>query len=208
MKRGGDDFMKALYSDGSVQETEDALPVIRHTAAHVLAQAVLRLFPGTKLAIGPAIDDGFYYDFDREGGFTPEDLDALEAEMKKIVKENLKVETYTLPRQEAIDYLKGRGEDYKVMLVEDLPEDAPISFYKQGEFVDLCAGPHCMYTKAVKAFKLTSIAGAYWRGDEPRRTSTCWRRPRRGTTASSARSSACSPSWRRAPDSRSSCPRE
>ena len=166
MKRGGDDFMKALYSDGSVQETEDALPVIRHTAAHVLAQAVLRLFPGTKLAIGPAIDDGFYYDFDREGGFTPEDLEALEAEMKKIVKENLKVETYTLPRQEAIDYLKGRGEDYKVMLVEDLPEDAPISFYKQGEFVDLCAGPHCLYTKAVKAFKLTSIAGAYWRGDE------------------------------------------
>ena len=166
MKRGGDDFMKALYSDGSVQETEDALPVIRHTAAHVLAQAVLRLFPGTKLAIGPAIDDGFYYDFDREGGFTPEDLDALEAEMKKIVKENLKVETYTLPRQEAIDYLKGRGEDYKVMLVEDLPEDAPISFYKQGEFVDLCAGPHALYTKGVKAFKLLSLAGAYWRGDE------------------------------------------
>ena len=158
--------MKALYSDGSVQETEDALPVIRHTAAHVLAQAVLRLFPGTKLAIGPAIDDGFYYDFDREGGFTPEDLDALEAEMKKIVKENLKVETYTLPRQEAIDYLKGRGEDYKVMLVEDLPEDAPISFYKQGEFVDLCAGPHALYTKGVKAFKLLSLAGAYWRGDE------------------------------------------
>lgn len=158
--------MKALYSDGTVQETEDSLPVIRHTASHVLAQAVQRLYPGTKLAIGPAIDDGFYYDFDKDGGFTPEDLDKLEAEMKKIVKENLKIETYTLPRAEAIEYLKSKGEDYKVMLVEDLPEDAPISFYKQGEFVDLCAGPHALYTKAVKAFKLTSLAGAYWRGDE------------------------------------------
>ena len=158
--------MKALYSDGSVNETEDALHVIRHTAAHVLAQAVKRLYPETKLSIGPAIDDGFYYDFDRDGGFTPEDLPKLEAEMKKIVKENLKLETYTLPRQEAIEFLKSKGEDYKVQLVEDLPEDAPISFYKQGEFVDLCAGPHALYTKAVKAFKLTSIAGAYWRGDE------------------------------------------
>ncbi len=158
--------MKALYSDGSVKEIEDALPVLRHTASHVLAQAVKRLYPDTKLSIGPAIDDGFYYDFDKEGGFTPEDLEKLEAEMKKIVKENLKIETYTLPRQEAIDYLKSKGEDYKVMLVEDLPEDAPISFYKQGEFVDLCAGPHALYTKAVKAFKLTSLAGAYWRGDE------------------------------------------
>ena len=158
--------MKALYSDGSVNETEDALHVIRHTAAHVLAQAVKRLYPETKLSIGPAIDDGFYYDFDRDGGFTPEDLPKLESEMKKIVKENLKLETYTLPRQEAIDFLKSKGEDYKVQLVEDLPEDAPISFYKQGEFVDLCAGPHALYTKAVKAFKLTSIAGAYWRGDE------------------------------------------
>ena len=158
--------MKALYADGTVREAEQPLPVIRHTAAHVLAQAVLRLYPGTKLAIGPAIEDGFYYDFDKEGGFTPEDLEALEAEMRKIVKENLKIETYTLPRQEAIDYLKSRGEDYKVILVEDLPEDAPISFYRQGEFVDLCAGPHALYTKAVKAFKLTSLAGAYWRGDE------------------------------------------
>ena len=158
--------MKALYSDGSVKEAEDVLPIIRHTASHVLAQAVQRLYPGTKLAIGPAIDDGFYYDFDKEGGFSPEDLEKLEAEMKKIVKENLKIETYTLPRQEAIDFLRSKGEDYKVMLVEDLPEDAPISFYKQGEFVDLCAGPHALYTKAVKAFKLTSLAGAYWRGDE------------------------------------------
>ena len=158
--------MKALYSDGSVKECEDELSVLRHTASHVMAQAVLRLFPGTKLAIGPAIDDGFYYDFDKEGGFTPEDLDAIEAEMKKIVKENIKIETYTLPRNEAIEYMKGRGEIYKVELIEDLPEDAPISFYKQGEFTDLCAGPHALYTKAVKAFKITSLAGAYWRGSE------------------------------------------
>lgn len=158
--------MKALYADGSVRETDDELPVIRHTASHIMAQAVQRLWPGTKLAIGPAIDDGFYYDFDKEGGFTPEDLEKIEAEMKKIIKENLKLETYTLPRAEAIEYLKSKGEDYKVQLVEDLPEDAPISFYKQGEFVDLCAGPHALYTKAVKAFKLLSLAGAYWRGDE------------------------------------------
>lgn len=158
--------MKALYADGSVRETEDELPVIRHTASHIMAQAVQRLYPGTKLAIGPAIDDGFYYDFDKEGGFTPEDLDKIEAEMKKIIKENLKLETYTLPRAEAIEFLKSKGEDYKVQLVEDLPEDASISFYKQGEFTDLCAGPHALYTKAVKAFKLLSLAGAYWRGDE------------------------------------------
>ncbi|MBR4217037.1 MAG: threonine--tRNA ligase, partial [Candidatus Methanomethylophilaceae archaeon] len=158
--------MKALYSDGTVKECEDELKVLRHTASHVLAQAVQRLYPGTKLAIGPAIDDGFYYDFDKEGGFVPEDLEKLEAEMKKIVKENLKLETFTKPREEAIEYLKSKGEIYKVQLVEDLPEDAVISFYKQGEFVDLCAGPHALYTKAVKAFKLLSIAGAYWRGDE------------------------------------------
>ena len=158
--------MKALYSDGSVKEIEDGVHVLRHTASHVLAQAVQRLYPGTKLAIGPAIDDGFYYDFDKEGGFAPEDLEKIEAEMKKIVKENLKVETFTKPRAEAIDYLRSKGEDYKVQLVEDLPEDAVISFYKQGEFTDLCAGPHVLYTKAVKAFKLLSLAGAYWRGDE------------------------------------------
>ena len=158
--------MKALYADGSVRETDDELPVIRHTASHIMAQAVQRLWPGTKLAIGPAIDDGFYYDFDKEGGFTPEDLEKIEAEMKKIIKENLKLETYTLPRAEAIEFLKSKGEDYKVQLVEDLPEDAAISFYKQGEFTDLCAGPHALYTKAVKAFKLLSLAGAYWRGDE------------------------------------------
>lgn len=158
--------MKALYNDGRVEECEDELRVLRHTASHVLAQAVKRLYPETALAIGPAIDDGFYYDFDREGGFAPEDLPLLEAEMKKIVKENLKLETFSMPRAEAIEYLRGRGEPYKVQLVEDLPEDAVITFYRQGEFVDLCAGPHALYTKAVKAFKLTSIAGAYWRGSE------------------------------------------
>ena len=158
--------MKALFNDGRVEEVEDELPVIRHTASHIMAQAVQRLYPGTKLAIGPAIDDGFYYDFDKDGGFTPDDLEKIEAEMKKIIKENLKIETYTLPREEAIEFLKGKGEIYKVELVEDLPEDAPISFYKQGEFVDLCAGPHLLYTKGLKAFKLTSLAGAYWRGNE------------------------------------------
>ena len=158
--------MKALYNDGTVAECEDELKVIRHTTAHVLAQAVKRLYPDTKLAIGPAIDDGFYYDFDKEGGFTQEDLDALEVEMKKIIKENLKLETYSLPREEAIKYLKDKGEIYKVELVEDLPEDSVITFYKQGEFVDLCAGPHILYTKGIKAFKLISLAGAYWRGSE------------------------------------------
>ena len=158
--------MKALYSDGRVEECDDELRVIRHTASHILAQAVQRLYPGTKLAIGPAIDDGFYYDFDKDGGFTPEDLPSIEAEMKKIVKENLKLETFTLPRDEALELLRSKGEDYKVELVEELPEGEPISFYRQGEFTDLCAGPHALYTKAVKAFKLTSLAGAYWRGDE------------------------------------------
>lgn len=163
-----DEFMKAIYSDGKVEECteENELTIMRHTASHIMAQAVQRLFPGTKLAIGPAIDDGFYYDFDKEGGFSPEDLVKIEEEMRKIVKENLKLETYTLPREEAIKYMEGRGEVYKVELIKDLPEDASISFYKQGEFTDLCAGPHATYTKAVKAFKLTSIAGAYWRGDE------------------------------------------
>ena len=145
---------------------EKALPVLRHTASHVMAQAVKRLYPGVKLAIGPSIADGFYYDMDFETPLTSDDFEKIEAEMKKIIKENLKLETYTLPRDEAIEFLRSKGEDYKVQLVEDLPEDAPISFYKQGEFVDLCAGPHTLYTKGVKAFKLLSLAGAYWRGDE------------------------------------------
>ena len=146
--------------------SEDELRAIRHTASHVLAQAVKRLYPDAKLAIGPAIDDGFYYDFDREGGFTPEDLEKLEAEMAKIVKENLPVKPFVLPRAEAVRFMEEKGEPYKVELIEDLPEEETISFYQQGEFVDLCAGPHIMYTKGVKAFKLTSIAGAYWRGSE------------------------------------------
>ena len=158
--------MKIILPDGNVQEAEDELRAIRHTASHVLAQAVKRLYPETKLAIGPAIDDGFYYDFDREGGFTPEDLEKLEAEMKKIIKENIPLKPFVLPRDEAIKFMQEKGEPYKVELIEDLPEEETISFYQQGDFTDLCAGPHIMYTKGVKAFKLTSIAGAYWRGSE------------------------------------------
>lgn len=138
----------------------------RHTTAHILAQAVKRLYPETQLAIGPAIADGFYYDFDRPHPFTAEDLEKLEAEMKKIVKENLTLERFELSRQEAIALMKEKNETYKVELIEDLPEDETISFYRQGEYVDLCAGPHLMTTGSVKAFKLTSLAGAYWRGDE------------------------------------------
>ena len=158
--------MKIILPDGSVEEAKDELRAIRHTASHVLAQAVKRLYPETKLAIGPAIDDGFYYDFDREGGFTPDDLEKLEAEMKKIVKENLALKPFVLPRDEAIKFMQKKGEPYKVELIEDLPEGETISFYQQGDFVDLCAGPHILYTKGIKAFKLTSIAGAYWRGSE------------------------------------------
>lgn len=140
------------------------LQTLRHSASHVLAQAVKRLFPETKLTIGPSIDTGFYYDFDSEHTFTQEDLEALEAEMKKIVKENLKIERFELPRAEALELMK--NEPYKIELINDLPADATISFYKQGDFVDLCAGPHVAYTSKVKAFKLLSATGAYWRGDE------------------------------------------
>ncbi|MCI8799330.1 threonine--tRNA ligase [Acetatifactor muris] len=142
----------------------EGLAAIRHTASHVLAEAVKNLFPEAKLAIGPSIDTGFYYDFDHEA-FSREDLDALEAEMKKIIKKGEKLEKFTLPRAEAIEFMKERQEPYKVELIQDLPEDAEISFYRQGEFVDLCAGPHLMSTKGVKAFKLTSSSMAYWRGD-------------------------------------------
>ncbi|MBQ8525531.1 MAG: threonine--tRNA ligase [Clostridia bacterium] len=140
--------------------------ILRHTASHILAQAVKRLYPETKLAIGPAIDNGFYYDFDNDNGFTAEDLKKIEAEMKKIVKENIKLERFTLPRSEAIKLMKDMNEPYKVELIEDLPEDAEISFYKQGDFTDLCAGPHLFSTAPVKAFKLMSVTGAYWRGNE------------------------------------------
>ena len=147
-------------------QSQEGAHAFRHTTSHILAQAVKRLFQDTKLAIGPAIDDGFYYDFDREVPFTTEDLETIEKEMKKIVKEDLKIEQFTLPREEAIALMKEKEEPYKVELIEDLPEDAVISFYKQGEFTDLCAGPHLLSTKSVKAFKLTSLAGAYWRGSE------------------------------------------
>ncbi len=138
----------------------------RHTASHIMAQAIKRLYPDTKLAIGPSIDDGFYYDIDREIPIVAEDLEKIEAEMRKIVKEALSIEQFTMPRNEAIEYFKEKGEIYKVELIEDLPEDSVISFYRQGEFTDLCAGPHLMNTKNVKAVKLTSLAGAYWRGSE------------------------------------------
>ena len=162
--------MKVIMHDGSIEEhsfdEEIGRGALRHTAAHILAQAVKRLFPDAKLAIGPSIKDGFYYDFDKEGGFSNEDIAALEAEIKKIAEENLKLERYTLPRDEAIKLMQEKNEPYKVELIEDLPEDEELSFFKQGEYVDLCAGPHVTYTSAVKAFKLTSVAGAYWRGSE------------------------------------------
>ena len=147
-------------------DSEEGKGAFNHTASHIMAQAVKRLYPETKLAIGPSIANGFYYDLDRETPFTTEDLEKIEAEMKKIVKEDLKLERFTRSRDEAVAYFKEKEEPYKVELVEDLPEGAEISFYSQGEFTDLCAGPHLMSTKAVKAFKLTSLAGAYWRGDE------------------------------------------
>ena len=144
----------------------DGARVLRHTASHVLAQAVKKLYPNTKLAIGPAIDNGFYYDFDVEKPFTAEDLKAIEKEMSHIVKKNERLERFELPREEAVKLMEEKGEPYKVELIRDLPEDAVISFYKQGDFVDLCAGPHLPSTGKVKAFKLTQVAGAYWRGSE------------------------------------------
>ena len=162
--------MKVIQHDGSVieQSFEDELGrnALRHTASHILAQAVKRLYPDTKLAIGPSIKDGFYYDFDRDHPCTEDELAAIEAEMKKITKENLKLERFTLPRAEAIALMEKLDEPYKVELINDLPEDEELSFFKQGDYVDLCAGPHVTYTSAVKAFKLTSVAGAYWRGSE------------------------------------------
>ena len=147
-------------------EDDEAKRVLRHTASHVLAQAVKHLKPEAKLAIGPAIDNGFYYDFDVDEPFTPEFLTALEKEMKKIIQKNDRLERFELPREEAIRFMEEKGEPYKVELIRDLPEDAAISFYRQGDFTDLCAGPHLPSTGKIKAFKLTSIAGAYWRGNE------------------------------------------
>ena len=145
---------------------QDGKWAFRHTAAHMLAQAVKRLYPDVKLAIGPAIEDGFYYDFDRDKAFTEEEFAAIEAEMKKIAKEKLPIERFELPREEAVKLMEEAGEPYKVELINDLPEGEVISFYRQGEFVDLCAGPHLMSTKPVEAVKLLSAAGAYWKGSE------------------------------------------
>ena len=165
------DLRTVIDQDASLEilTAKDAggLGVLRHTASHVMAQAVKRLYPGVKLAIGPSIADGFYYDMDFEKPLTSDDFEKIEAEMKKIVKEDLEITRFTLPRAEAIAYMQKRCEPYKVELIEDLPQDAEISFYSQGEFVDLCAGPHLMSTKAVgKAFQILSLAGAYWRGNE------------------------------------------
>lgn len=162
--------MKVLYNDGHVGEINDAaeeLEVIRHDAAHLLAQALKRLYPHAQFAYGPATENGFYYDVDLgDTKVNEDDFPAIEAEMKKITKENLKIETFELPRDEAIAYMKERGESYKVEHIGDLAPDAHITFYKQGEYVDMCVGPHMLYTKGVKAFKLTSISGAYWKADK------------------------------------------
>ena len=165
------DLRTVVENDAEVNiltaKDEAGLAALRHTASHVMAQAVKRLYPNTKLAIGPSIADGFYYDMEFETPLTSDDFPKIEAEMKKIIKEDLKIERFTKPRAEAIEFMKEKGEPYKVELIEDLPEDAEISFYSQGEFTDLCAGPHLMSTKGVgKAFKIMSLAGAYWRGDE------------------------------------------
>lgn len=165
------DLRTVIDSDCTLEiltfDDEDGKKAFRHTASHILAQAVKRLYPEVKLAIGPAIDNGFYYDFDKDTPFMPEDLEAIEAEMKKIVKEDLKLEQFEMAPADAIKYLKEIDEPYKVELCEEhASKNEPISFYKQGEFTDLCAGPHLMSTGYVKAFKLTSCTGAYWRGSE------------------------------------------
>lgn len=157
--------MKYIDRDGNVFEGEANLEIIRHTTSHIMAQAVKRLYPDAKLAIGPAIENGFYYDFDNLD-IKQEDLEKIESEMKKIIKENLKIESFKLPRDEAIKLMESKGESYKVELINDLEDGEEISFFKQGEYVDLCVGPHLIYTKAVKAFKLLNITGAYWRGNE------------------------------------------
>ena len=162
--------MKVLYNNGHVGEINnpaEELEVIRHDAAHLLAQALKRLYPHAQFAYGPATENGFYYDVDLgDTKVNEDDFPAIEAEMKKIAKENLKIETFELPRDEAIAYMKERGESYKVEHIGDLAPDAHITFYKQGEYVDMCVGPHMLYTKGVKAFKLTSISGAYWKADK------------------------------------------
>ncbi|MFO7153523.1 MAG: threonine--tRNA ligase [Caldicoprobacter oshimai] len=164
------DLSAKVYEDCNLNiltfDDDEGKKVFWHTSSHIMAQAVKRLFPDAKLAIGPAIDNGFYYDFDVERPFSPEDLQAIEEEMNRIVKEDLPLERFVLPREQAIEFVKERGEPYKVELIGDIPEGAEISFYKQGDFVDLCTGPHLPSTGMVKAIKLLSVAGAYWRGDE------------------------------------------
>ena len=162
-------YMKALYNDGSVAEVadEDVVHVIRHSAAHIMAQAIKRLYPEADFAYGPATDNGFYYDVDLgDKKISEDDLPAIEAEMKKIVKETLKFSTFELPREEAVALMEERGEKYKVEHIGDLPEDARITFYQQGDYIDMCVGPHLTYTKALKAFTLTGVSGAYWKGDK------------------------------------------
>lgn len=161
-------MLKVILKDGSIVNVseEDERRALRHTAAHILAQAVKRLYPNAKLTIGPAIDNGFYYDFDIDEKFTPEVLEKVEEEMYKIVKEDLKLERSVLSREDALKLMKEKGEDYKLDLINDLPEDEELSFFRQGEFIDLCAGPHVLSTSKVKAVKLLSAAGAYWRGSE------------------------------------------
>ena len=161
--------MKVLYNDGSVNEcpAEEELHVLRHSAAHIMAQAIKRLYPNADFAYGPATENGFYYDVDLgDIKLTEEDFPAIEAEMKKITKENLKFQVFELPREEAVKLMEERGEKYKVEHIGDLADDARITFYQQGEYIDMCVGPHICYTKALKAFKLTAVSGAYWRGDK------------------------------------------
>ncbi|MBM7583323.1 threonyl-tRNA synthetase [Caldicoprobacter guelmensis] len=164
------DLSAKVYEDCNLNiltfDDDEGKKVFWHTSSHIMAQAVKRLFPDAKLAIGPAIDNGFYYDFDVEKPFSPEDLQAIEEEMNRIVEEDLTLERFVLPREQAVEFMKERGELYKVELIGDIPEEAEISFYKQGDFVDLCSGPHLPSTGMVKAIKLLSVAGAYWRGDE------------------------------------------
>ena len=160
--------MKVLYNDGHVDEcpAEDVTHVVRHSAAHIMAQAIKRLYPEADFAYGPATDNGFYYDVDLgDKTLSEDDLPAIEAEMKKIVKENLKFSVFELPREEAVALMEERGEKYKVEHIGDLPEDARITFYQQGDYIDMCVGPHLAYTKALKAFKLTGVSGAYWKAD-------------------------------------------
>lgn len=162
--------MKALFNDGRVDEIpeDEELHVIRHSAAHIMAQAIKRLYPEADFAYGPATEGGFYYDIDLPEGtrISEDDLPAIEEEMRRICKENLKFETYELPREKALAHMRERGAKYKVEHIADLPADARITFYRQGEYVDMCVGPHLLYTKALKAFRLTGVSGAYWRGDK------------------------------------------